>query len=146
MLNQSVSVPHRLQAITPCTPHIGFQLPAVSHKHDALVVAWFLEMLVYPLPPCIRMYPLAPLLLQSGTLLPLLHQCLEEDWYADVRGAACSAVEQLLDALQGEGQQAARRAVCRSCALVSPVHMPFISPAQTPVTLYRLLPSACCCS
>jgi dynein assembly factor 5 len=37
----------------------------------------------------------------AGQLLPLVLQCLDEDWYADVRLTACAVMAQLMEALGG---------------------------------------------
>jgi hypothetical protein len=39
---------------------------------------------------------------QDGGLLPLLAQCLDEDWYSDVRHTACYAEQLLLQQVRQE--------------------------------------------
>ncbi|KAG1655968.1 hypothetical protein FOA52_009395 [Chlamydomonas sp. UWO 241] len=60
-----------------------------------------------------RLAPAALLLelVEGGTLLPLLHQSLDEDWYTDLRRMACFVEEQLLLSVGPSMGDAARRAV-----------------------------------
>lgn len=47
---------------------------------------------------------------EGGGLLPLLSSCLDEDWYTDMRLAACYVVEKLLQVGVGEGGAWVRKA------------------------------------
>jgi hypothetical protein len=56
---------------------------------------------------------LQPLLASDakGSLLPLLLQCLDEDWYSDVRYSSCYVTEQMLQLMGADLGDGARRAL-----------------------------------
>lgn len=60
-----------------------------------------------------RLLPLEPLLaaVDDGSLLPLLHQAMDEDWYVDMRASTCFVMEQLLQVAGERLSDAARRAI-----------------------------------
>eukprot|EP00878_Enallax_costatus_P026780 GHUV01028775.1.p1 GENE.GHUV01028775.1~~GHUV01028775.1.p1 ORF type:complete len:191 (+),score=54.83 GHUV01028775.1:832-1404(+) len=47
----------------------------------------------------------------EGGLLPLLAQCLDEDWYSDVRHTACYVMQLLLEQVGSQLNDEARRAI-----------------------------------
>ena len=95
------------RCITPCLCLLRLQVAAAIRFAAITALATMLRRRLLTKPT------LTPLLSSEdkGSLLPLLLQCLDEDWYSDVRFSSCYVVEQMLVMMGADLGDGARRAL-----------------------------------